>query len=80
MRQSDDTRSHLTVMISPDGDSWIEVISELNPHELSFTHHFRNEFGGGQSLRVHLALQILALAILRDNEERQQPLLPFAKL
>jgi hypothetical protein len=80
MRQSDDTRSHLTVSISPDGDSWIEVISDLNPHEFSTQHRFRDFFGGGQSLRVHLALRILALAILRDNEERRQPLLPFVKL
>jgi hypothetical protein len=33
---------------------------------------FRNYFGGGQSLRVHNALKILALAIKLDNDEHPQ--------
>ena len=76
-RQSDDTRSQLGIIFSEDGDGWIEVLSNLNPDELSLMHRFRTSAGDGQSLRVHYALRILALAIHLDNEERQQPLLPF---
>jgi hypothetical protein len=81
LRLSDDTRGRLSVVISSDCDSWIEVQSELNPHEFTTFHRFRETaIGGGQSRRVHLALRILGLAILLDNEERKQPLLPFARL
>lgn len=40
---------------------------------------YRNYAGGGQSLRVHKALMILALAIKMDNEEEKKRIGPWAK-
>ena len=57
----------LGVTISVDGDVW--VTTGIPPQRLL---RFRNYYGGGQSLRVHNALKILALAIKLDNEEYPQ--------
>lgn len=73
-RYEDDARKgNITVAFSNDGDGWIQIDSELDPDEkLHRSHRFRNYPGGGKSLRVHAALQILAIAIKLDNEETPQ--------
>lgn len=74
-RFSDDLRrGTIGVEFTGDGDGWVDVISEVDPEEesFSFTHRFRTFFGGGESLRVRQALLLLALAIKLDNEERPQ--------
>lgn len=71
-RVSDDTSGEISVIFSTDGDSWIEVLSRLDPQEMTTMHRFRTMFGGGESLRTRNALLALALAIKLDNEERSQ--------
>lgn len=47
-----------------EGDMWVRT----EEHGRKFL-RFRDYFGGGQSLRVHNALKLLALAIKLDNED-----------
>jgi len=71
--EDDSPTGNLMVMFGPDGDGWIEVISRPEPHQLgSSCFRFRNYSGGGQGLRVHAALFVLAEAIRLDNELRPQ--------
>lgn len=53
----------LTVSQGPDGDMYVRVGS-------SRLLRFRSGIGGGNSLRVHNALRILAKAIELDNKDR----------
>lgn len=57
----------LALGITRDGDMWIGI--DQPPGAFL---RFRNYFGGGQSLRVHNALKILALAIKLDNQDKPQ--------
>ncbi len=58
----------INVIFSEDGDTWIKIEHEIPGGSL----RFRNDFGGGESLRVRNALIMLALAIDLDNQERPQ--------
>lgn len=72
-RISDDTSGDLAVVFSDDGDSWVEVVSRIDPKESILTHRFRTPFfGGGESHHVRNALIILAIAIKLDNETAPQ--------
>ena len=57
----------INVAFSPDGDGWINVLNRMGALR------FRNWMGGGKSQRTHKALQILALAIKLDQEEKPDP-------
>lgn len=71
-RYDDDTRlGHLTIYFSPDGDAWVDVLSQKDPTD-PYSHRFRTYFGCGQSLRVRNALLFLAMAIELDNKEHPQ--------
>ena len=54
----------LSVIIAPDGDCWVETLSNENAPL-----RFRTYFGGGMSLRTRNALLLLAEAIRLDNKE-----------
>jgi hypothetical protein len=56
---------NISTIMGPDGDMHI-IADTVQPLR------FRNDFGGGCSLRVHNALKILALAIMLDNKNRPQ--------
>ena len=70
--EDDSPTGNIVVMFGPDGDGWIEIVAKPDPHELGNSLRFRNYGGGGQSLRVHAALFVLAEAIRLDNEDRPQ--------
>lgn len=71
--EDDSPQGKISVAFSPDGDSWILVLSQPDPNEMRRTLRFRIPFiGGGQSPRVRSALLILAEAIRLDNEESPQ--------
>lgn len=53
-------KGHLYVNVSVDGDVWIDKSGDTSLR-------FRNYFGGGNSLLVHNALQILAYAIEKEK-------------
>lgn len=72
-RFDDETyQGFVSVMISEDGDGWVEVWSRVDEED-PFSHRFRMPLhGGGQSPRMRTAVTIMALAIKLDNEERPQ--------
>ncbi len=74
VRHDDDTRKGLIkISFSHDQDAWIEVWSEIDPDDVSFSHRFRVPLsGGGESPRVRNALLMLALAIKCDNQQIPQ--------
>lgn len=74
-RFSDDTNGNLQVFFLQDGDAGVELISNLDPEEVTLAHRFRTAgpfAGGGESPRTRNALLLLALAIQRDNKEHPQ--------
>lgn len=77
IRHGDDNNGTLTIVFGEDGDGWVEIISDTDPNDSTFSHRFRGFFGGGESLRTRTALIVLAKAIELDNKDRpqQRPLL-----
>jgi hypothetical protein len=72
-RVSDDSSSELSVVFTPDGDGWIDVLTKPDPKEVTTVLRFRMPIlGGGDSERVRNALLVLALAIKLDNEAKPQ--------
>lgn len=78
-RESDDTDGYIrgvNVVFGHDGDAWVQITSfnkDPNTEEnvpFNESHRFRTYFGGGSSLRVRIALMILARAIQMDEADR----------
>lgn len=73
MRFEDDSvLGTIGVIMSHDGDAWIEIVSTPDPNEFGRSLRFRTFLGGGQSPSVRNALLILAEAIRLDNKEHPQ--------
>ena len=72
-RIEDDTSGTISVMTGVDSDNFIQVESKLDPQEpWAQVHRFRTWAGGGESLMVHAALNILARSIQLANAARPQ--------